>query len=243
MNTSMSVKLYQGEFSADPFYTTDRPPLVLSEIATENNEVFLSTYDPYVVSSNNQYQEETDWEILNSFSKFLLKREDQYDHTPSLFVSHSGTYNREEETDDESNLSMNILRSIATRYRDEASRNKHQFYLIDKCIALSMLTSSSISKFLRSAEVFSLNLASGQYSSIFSDFLIPLSFSPSAEYVDVFGGRVVDYFRGVERISCIVSTKHVQILSFINDSFGDKTFEQVTSAKLDIVKYVEELVE
>lgn len=242
MDASISVKLQQDDFSAKPFFSVDSSPLIFPASTDKDQNVYLTTFDPYVASCNKADQD-TDREFVKIFTEISSKQGEHYDWTPSIFVSYGSAHDQEDKTDDVSNLSMNFLRSIATIFRDEASCNRNNFLGINKYVALSLLTNPSLSKFLRSSEEISLNIASGQYFSILSDYLIPLSFFPSEEYIDVFGGRVVDYFRGVERISCIISMKHVQILSYINNCLEDKTFEQVMSAKLDILSYLEEIVE
>ena len=242
MDKSISVKLQQDDFSAIPFFSIDKPPFTFPAFTNKEQSISLATFDPYV-ASNNDTDQESEREFAKIFSEISSKQGRQYDWAPSIFVSYGGEYTQDDDANDASDLPMNFLRSIATKIRDEASHNTNNILGINKYIALSLLTSFSFSKYLRNPDEISLSISSWQYFSVLSDLLIPLSFSPSEEYVDVFGGRVVDYFRGVERVSCIISMKDVQVLSFINDSFGDKTFEHADSAKLDILRYLEEIVE
>ena len=85
-------------------------------------------------------------------------------------------------------------------------------------------------------------MTSQEYFEILSDILKPFSFSISDLYEDPYGGKVADYFKGKERISCIVSIQHVQILSFLDDVFKEKVFERSGEVKLEISKYVESLL-
>ena len=51
-----------------------------------------------------------------------------------------------------------------------------------------------------------------------------LAFLKSDEYEDPLGGNVIDYFRDNERITCIVSSQRIQILSYIQGNFKEWNF-------------------
>ncbi len=88
-----------------------------------------------------------------------------------------------------------------------------------------------------------LEAMSREYTAILSICLQPHSFSQPTEYEDAYGGRVIDFYRGYDRITGIVSESEVQILSNLNDDTRSQVFSRTDSAKLDVLKYVEEIFE
>ncbi len=91
------------------------------------------------------------------------------------------------------------------------------------------------------AEKSSLRIVAYEYRAILSEILTPLSFSMADSYEDAFGGKVLDCFRSAERITCIISSQCIQVLSFLDGTFNDKTFKRSGETKVDIFKYVEGL--
>lgn len=75
-----------------------------------------------------------------------------------------------------------------------------------------------------------------------SDLLSPLAFSSSDEYEDSYGDHIVDWFREEERISCIVSSQVIQVLSYIDETIQEQVFERTILAKRDLIEYLKELL-
>ena len=75
-----------------------------------------------------------------------------------------------------------------------------------------------------------------------SNRLFPLGFSASNEYSDIFGARVIDYFRDNNRITCIVSSDQVQILSFLGDIFDEKALVQSNQTEAKLIQYIQTLL-
>ena len=70
-----------------------------------------------------------------------------------------------------------------------------------------------------------------------------LGFSECMEYEDVLGGFVVDFYRDSERITCIVSSESIQILSYINDSIASQEFIHEESTVETALEHVRTLFE
>ena len=82
---------------------------------------------------------------------------------------------------------------------------------------------------------------SEEYFELIFDTLKQLSFSKSDEYEDSLGGIVIDYFKDNERITCIVSSQRIQILSYIQGIFKEWISERIEINKRDIENYMENL--
>ena len=104
-----------------------------------------------------------------------------------------------------------------------------------------LLIATRFSKVQRIIDQSSHGLLAREYFAILSGHLKPLSFSMSEEYRDPLGARVVDCFRGGERISCIVSAERLQVLSFLKNKFHDQVFEKSEKSKLRLVEYLHSL--
>ena len=83
--------------------------------------------------------------------------------------------------------------------------------------------------------------APDDYYSIVSSRLFPKGFEKTDLYVDQLNGHVVDYFLNEERITCIVSAEEIQILSFLNEEFGEQVFERTKQAKVKLEEYITRL--
>ena len=81
-----------------------------------------------------------------------------------------------------------------------------------------------------------------EYFSMFSTHLVPLGFSASNGYSDIFGARVIDYFKDNNRITCIVSSEQVQILSFLGDVFDEKALVQSNQTEAKLIQYIQTLL-
>ena len=69
------------------------------------------------------------------------------------------------------------------------------------------------------------------------------SFMEYIEYEDVLGGLVIDAYREKERITCVVSTKSTQVLSYVNDEITSREFTREERSILAVVNYVRTLLE
>lgn len=223
MATPMSivVDLHQADFSVEPPYSIDNPPEVIEGIDLLDEEVDLLPEMGTLSELTNHRTE----------SSLLAPHHSSKNWTPSFYW--------EDETNTETDFSKKYFRSIAPIVLSNLYSNKDLYSWLNKSVECFSLL--NYPKAQRVYGKVMMHEASLDYFAILLDNLIPLSFLSSEEYEDVFGGRVVDYFRGVERISCIVSMEHVQILSFVNNVFGEKIFERVITSKPAIVKYLEDL--
>ena len=84
-------------------------------------------------------------------------------------------------------------------------------------------------------------LSSNFFFDVISNTLEQHSFWRSDEYEDKLGARVVEYFRDDERITCIVSTRYIQILSYIQGEFGEWVKERASAYRTDIIGHIENL--
>ena len=78
----------------------------------------------------------------------------------------------------------------------------------------------------------------GEFFAVLSSKLIPLGFTNSEMYSDSYHGRVMDYFYKKERITCIVSSEDVQVLTYLRGDFDDKVFARTKQGKEDIAEYM-----
>ena len=81
----------------------------------------------------------------------------------------------------------------------------------------------------------------GEFFAVLSSKLIPLGFTDSEIYSDSYHGRVIDYFYEKERITCIVSSEHVQILTYLRGEFDEKVFARTKQGKEEISEYIDGL--
>ena len=100
----------------------------------------------------------------------------------------------------------------------------------EQIVRLSSLVSDS--KLKRATEFFSM----------LSTHLFPLGFSASNEYSDIFGARVIDFFKDSNRITCIVSSEQVQIISFLGDIFDEKSLVQSNQTESKLIQYIQTLL-
>ena len=77
--------------------------------------------------------------------------------------------------------------------------------------------------------------------SMLSEFLNPLGFTRSKTYTDPYNGNVVDFFLKRERITCIVSSDEIQVLSYIQGSFSEKVFNPTSQSTFDISEHMQKL--
>ena len=73
--------------------------------------------------------------------------------------------------------------------------------------------------------------------------LASFGFSEHNEYMDVLGGFVMDSYREDERITCVVSSNIVQILSHINNCTASREFTIQAEAQGKVESYVRTLLE
>ena len=245
MITPMSkvVDLYEAEFSAEPPYSIDSPTDFVDSISPTDKETVSSDNDIFAALSREKNQHYSYWspplnpetqasnEAIFSVVSIPADQDNSY-WTPS--------FNWEDDTGIETSL-IDYFRSIAPVCLSKLSHDKNTYYWLNKIVGYSLLT--DYPKVQRNHDKVTLYEAALDYFAILSDHLNPLSFMSSDEYEDVFGGRVVDYFKDKERITCIVSKDQVQILSYINGVISDRLFKRTDKTKLIIIEYVEELLE
>ena len=88
-----------------------------------------------------------------------------------------------------------------------------------------------------------LELSSNFFFDVISNTLEQHLFWRSDEYEDKLGARVVEYFRDDERITCIVSTRYIQILSYVQGEFGEWVKDRASTCKTDVIEHIENLLQ
>ena len=245
MFTPMSkvVDLYEAEFSAEPLYSIECPPEFGDSISPTDTRAISSDGYIFAVLSRGKNQHYSYWptsrypETQASNEAIYSVITTQRDQDNSYWTP---SFNWEDDTSIEISI-MDYFKSIAPVCLSKLSHDKNTYLWLNKMVGYALL--ADYPKVQRNHEKVTLYEASLDYFAILSDRLNPLSFTSSEEYEDVFGGRIVDYFRDKERITCIVSMDHVQILSYINGAISDRLFKRTDNSKLIIIEYFEELLE
>ena len=217
MTFLVSDCILQDDFSDQPYYSVDTPPVV-------------SDYDRnlnYDLTSHLAYASKLFfWDRIKN-------------HTPSVLHNYSFWSPHEEEIDLESQSSfVNIISILDFLQSEPNSRTKREQLLWWSVYA----SETEFQNLSQTGNEISLKRASHEYFAILSSNLAPFGFSESNEYQDSFGGRVIDYYSNDERVTCIVSTLQVQILSFLKGVFNEKVFDRSGSEKLNIIEYIEILL-
>ena len=241
MDAVASVDTLKNEFSPPPFYSSDHPPIV-SDTSYRPN-VYVSYpdsgagYDSSIVSEDWEDQDKSR-EIAKAFTS--MWQNERYNRTPSLILGANYDLDWKDPNRLEPNYSKDSFRLIIENlYKNWNNRNKAH-HSLHRWVRLFATRIPEVQKIL---DEFALDEVSAEYFAILSDFLVPLSFSMSDEYEDVYGGKVMDFYRGTDRVSCIISIQNIHILSFINESFEDELFERSGVVKKRVVQYVENLFE
>ena len=250
MPTPLSTDTYQDVFSAAPLYSVDPPPVLsdpadLSAVLPRDSGViatcYLSltpAYDPYVVST--EPEDRDTYGAAAAFAQLWRNSAEQHECTQSVFLDQDLSPTLPGYLPFLSILSSNLHRSVVTAVRNELVHRYDAGVSPNKWLGLASVT--SLSKFQRCLDEVWFKAAALEYFTIFSNCLRPRSFSTSDEYDDPLGGRVTDYFRDDERLTCIVSASHVQVLSFLRGTFQEKIFDRKATIKLSLVEYLEGLL-
>ena len=243
MSTPMSVELDQDDFSATPHYSIDSPPVVLGEAELPVLQVghpvsAKPAHDRVVVSVNDE--DTSVFHHAEAIAEILSGRIDDNVCTQPVFLEPDIAINWTERSSFTPILWGDFLHSVVNTFYYDLTRGCSASPSLNVWVALTLATcSSTVQQYL---DKVSLDKAALEYFAILSDFLTPLSFAKSDEYEDRLGGRVTDYFMGKERITCIVSVPHVQMLSYLSGTFEEKLFDRAGSAKPAIVAYLEDLL-
>ena len=247
MSVLASVVMHQEKFSKEPLYSIDQPPIDVDSdyfydtgynpsITVTANSPYIERYDdPYVVSlrdDSNEYAYEYDRAVAtvlsnkgdSSLSRSLITTSDWKDITTS-----------------ESKLSSYFFSAYVRTFRNCQIHGNSTWPYFNKPAILSLAT--KISSNPKHIDEVNLKEVSREFFAILSDYLVPLSFSNSDEYEDTFDGRVIDYFNHDRRISCIVSMKDIQVLSFLGNNLENKIFDRSSNPKLEFVRYIESLID
>ena len=252
MPTPISTDTRADDFSDDPLYSVDSPPTVWdavnfpvmpgvrSRLANIRDCNFFpaAVHDPCVVSIDDEHRPV--FRHLATFAEIFAHRNEDDNCTQSVFLDHQTLFDSPVLTS-RPNPYKELLHAIVTACRDEASHAHMLRASSNRPIVLSLAI--SLSTMRQCIDEVSLHDAVLAYFAILADHLKPLSFSISDEYEDVLGGRVTDYFRGDERITCVVSMPHVQVLSFLHGTFKDEIFDRSAPIKTALVEYLEGLFE
>lgn len=67
-------------------------------------------------------------------------------------------------------------------------------------------------------------------------------FSHDPPHKDIFGGQVMDFVRGDERISMALQDDTVQIMTYMAGEFHNKSFEGLEKSKIHVLDYVTEFL-
>lgn len=250
MSLFTSVDMSQDNFSPKPFYSIEPPPatdeMKLSSVypdyaeKTTNYSVSGSSNDPHVVTLRHE-DRASGWKNAEAYAILLLGKDQYHDTAPSSFSKHDITFGPASDTALNFLVAMNFFRSFIAMSHNDRIHGFNVRLLSDEWTTLLPLVNKK-SQVQQGLDAISLHETSREYYAILSDFLVPLSFSMSDEYEDVFGGKVIDYFRENERVSCIVSIQHVQVLSFLGGNFKEKIFERSGTTKRTVFEYMEKLL-
>lgn len=239
MNSVSSVDTLQDKFSEVKLYSVTPPQKMncgtdLTDSYSSPPEsdnvyypIFGSTHDSHVVSLISENQE-TNW---NEAIKRIRPGSRQSIESSS-FSKQNITLGWEHSTDFDFVPSMDVFRAIVKTLHSDLTHGFSTPSL--KWFALLKVQQSPDEIFLREASL--------EHFAILSGILTPSSFSMSGMYEDLYGGKVIDYLKGDERVSCIVSMNHVQILSFLGDVFKEKIFQHSGEVKLEVAEYMEFLL-
>ena len=253
MPTPVSTDTWADDFSDDPLYSIESPPTVWDVVSfpvmpgvqprlanTRDCNFFpAAVHDPCVVSTDDEHR--LIFRDLAMIAEILSNRNEDADCTQSVFLDHQTPFNWSRGHSSQPNPYKEFLHAVVTAFRDDASHGHMTRTPSNRPIILSLAISlPTVRQYI---DEVSLHDTALEYFAILSDHLKPLSFSMSEEYGDVLGGRVTDYFRGDERITCVVSMPHVQVLSFLHGAFKDEIFDRLAPIKPALVEYLEGLFE
>ena len=250
MLVPVSTNMYPDVFSPAPHYSIELPPEVsdtsgipalepLPSNLGANPRVLLTLpYDPYVVTA------ETSDTTISSATAALTAlwciHADRNECTQSVFLEHDHGSNSSRYVPLPAMLSNNLPHWVVTAVRNELAHSRRSRPSLNVWLAFS--ATSDFARLNQNIDKISFDDAALEYFTILADCLKPKSFSTSDEYEDPLGGKVTDYFRGDERITCIVSVPHVQVLSFLQGSFQERVFDRKAANKPTLVEYLEGLV-
>ena len=252
MPTPISTDTRADDFSDDPLYSVETPPIVWdavnfpvtpggrSRLANIRDRNFFRTplHDPCVASIDQDHH--LAFRDAATFAEILSNRSEDDDCTQSVFLDHRPPFNWSRGASSQPNLYKEFLHAVVTAFREESLHGHMIRTSSSRPIILSLAISlSTVRQYI---DEVSLHDTALEYFAILADYLEPLSFSMSEEYEDVLGGRVTDYFRGDERITCVVSMSDVQVLSFLQGAFKDDVFDRSESIKTALVEYLEGLL-
>ncbi len=222
---SLSVDTQQDSFSIESFLA--------------NSAANFSPTRDWDASSLAHENQEPDLNEATNIIQLIVRSESHKPIEPLSFSKQNIRFDRSYNNDLDLSSCMNFFRSIAKPLHKDWTLGPN-IPALDKWVSFSLAVNSL--KIQQNIDEISLYITSQEYFVILLDILKPFSFSISDLYEDPYGGKVADYFKGKERVSCIVSIQHVQILSFLDDVFKEKVFERSGEVKLEISKYVESLL-
>lgn len=241
MPALVSADMDPDVFSPPPLYSIEIPPEVTdasvvpplelhpSDLRTEPRVFLTPPYDAYAETA----------EPANTNTYTVTAAHDD-ESTQSVFLEHDYGSNSPRHVLLSAMLLNDLWRSVFTAVRNELVHSHRLFPSLNVWVAFS--ETSDVAQLYQNIDRISFNDTAHEYFTILADCLKPKSFSRSEEYEDPLGGKVTDYFRDEERITCIVSLPHVQVLSFLQGTFHDQVFDRKAATKPSLVEYLEGLV-